>query len=134
MALSSSSDVMTAGSHSSGYRVSRFQSAQTTCHGISDIPMNSNTDGHFLVGTFPDDADRCHASFQMDGPDSSGISRLSMSQLLRPQELRFPDANMPTIARSPPRVSANGRSRSPGVSRLGMSRFSCPRESRFPDG
>jgi hypothetical protein len=54
--------------------------------------MNQTPMDGFLIGTFLDDADRCHASFLMDGPDSSRISRLVMSRFLQLQGLRFLDA------------------------------------------
>jgi hypothetical protein len=37
----------------------------------------------------------CHMSSQMDDSDLVGISRLVISQLLRPQELQFPNAEYP---------------------------------------
>jgi hypothetical protein len=50
----------------------------------SDMPMGSRSR---------------HVSSQMGGSDLVDISRLVMSQLLRPQELRFPDAEYPDSLR-----------------------------------
>jgi hypothetical protein len=57
--------------------------------------MNQSPMYGLLVETFPDGLDLCHASSQTDDSDFVEISRLTMSQLLRPQELRFPDAEYP---------------------------------------
>jgi hypothetical protein len=53
--------------------------------------MNQTPMDGFLVGIHPDDTDHCHASFQMGGPDFSGISGLVMSRFSCPRESRFPD-------------------------------------------
>jgi hypothetical protein len=76
---------------------------------IPDIPMIQTPMDNLLVGTFPDGADFFHASPLMDGPDFSGVSRLVMSQLSCPQELRFLDAGYPDAFDLLPRVPVNGR-------------------------
>ena len=61
--------------------------------------MNQTPMDGLLVGTFPDGLDLYHASPQTGGSDLIEILRLVMSQPLRPQELRFLDAEYPDSLR-----------------------------------
>jgi len=60
----------------------------------------------FLIGTFPDDDNRYHASFQMDGPNSSKISRLRCLNLHDLENPDFLSVDMlmaqPLVGISPP--------------------------------
>jgi hypothetical protein len=59
---------------------------------IPDIPMTKTSINDFLSGLSPIAPIITTHPPLMDGPDFSRISRLMMSQLSRPQELRFPDS------------------------------------------
>jgi hypothetical protein len=66
---------------------------------ISDIPMTQMPINQFLAGLSPMALIVAMHPPLMDGPDFSGISRLMMSQLFQPEELRFPDAEYPDSLR-----------------------------------
>jgi hypothetical protein len=55
-------DWLTAGSHLSEFRGSRFQNASTLCHWDPRYPNDPNTNQKIHVGPFPDGADCFHAS------------------------------------------------------------------------
>jgi hypothetical protein len=126
--------MLTAGSHSSGFRGSRFQNAKTTCLQDPRYPDGPNTDQQLPVGLFP------MASIAATRPFSDGRSRSLWD---------FETCDVPTFLSSGTPISQCRICRRsldlrhvspltdgpdlPGISRLEVSRFSFPRESRFPD-
>jgi len=87
----------------------------------------------FLVGPFSMTSISSTHPFQMDGHDSSEISRLSMSQLPCPQELRFPDDCYADSLQISDTYSFEWTAQIMSGFSTWISPISCPWECRFPD-
>jgi hypothetical protein len=75
-----------------GFGVRGFDMQSFRVHRIPDMPIPDLPMDGFLIGTFPNGAADCHASFSNGRSRLTlGVSRLLMSRSFQPQELLFSD-------------------------------------------